>query len=103
MHGFSSEDLGWGCVVSILFLVGKQTLTMAYAEGPGGPVNTIAVTQSLYQVLLDVFVDGQIVGAYGWSGFGVGILGTIVIALGNMIVKKAMGKSYDSSPLRRYL
>lgn len=75
---------------------------MAYAEGPGGPVNTMTVTQSLYQVLLDVFIDGQVVGMYGWIGFAVGIFGTIVIALGNMIVKKAMGENYETSPLRRY-
>lgn len=38
------EEFIYGQLVGILFLVGKQTLIMAYAEGPGGPVNTIIIS-----------------------------------------------------------
>lgn len=65
---------------------------MAYAEGPGGPVNTIVITQSFYQVILDVFVAHQRLGTFGILGFVIGILGTISIALGNMIIKKVITK-----------
>ena len=45
---FSEVEWWYGCLISILFLIGKQTLCIAYAEGPGGPVNTIVITQSFY-------------------------------------------------------
>ena len=67
-------------------------MTIAYAEGPGGPVNTIVITQSFYQVILDVFVAKQPLGLFGLIGFFVGIFGTISIALGNMIIKKVITK-----------
>ena len=54
---FIWKEFLWGCAVSIFFLIGKQTLCVAYAEGPGGPVNAIIITQSLYQVILDFFID----------------------------------------------
>jgi len=44
ISGFDLEDFFYGQVIGILFLVGKLTLTLAYAEGPGGPVGTLAVT-----------------------------------------------------------
>jgi hypothetical protein len=56
-EGFVLSEFVYGQIISILFFVGKQSLTIAYAEGPGGPVNTIVITQSLYQVILDYFVD----------------------------------------------
>ena len=56
--GWNLEEFLYGQLISLLFLVGKQTLTVAYATGPGGPVNSLVITNSLYQMLLDVFVDG---------------------------------------------
>ena len=83
--------------------MGKQTLTVAYATGPGGPVNSLVITNSLYQMLLDVFVDDQIVGKYGIIGFVIGILGTIIISLGNMVLKKFIKKEvYAQTPLKRF-
>ena len=38
------KEFWYGQLVGILYLYGKQSLTMAYAEGPGGPVNTIVIT-----------------------------------------------------------
>lgn len=40
--GFNMEDFLYGELVGILFLVGKMCLVMAYATGPGGPVNTLS-------------------------------------------------------------
>lgn len=83
--------------------MGKQTLTVAYATGPGGPVNSLVITNSLYQMLLDVFVDDQIVGKYGIIGFVIGILGTIIISIGNMVLKKFIKKEeYAQTPLKRF-
>ena len=42
------EEFIYGQIVGLFYLVGKQTPTMAYSEGPGGPVNTIVITQSFY-------------------------------------------------------
>jgi hypothetical protein len=39
-------------------MFGKQLGCMAYGEGPGGPINTILMTQALYQVILDILIDG---------------------------------------------
>ena len=47
-HPFILKEVLYGCLISVLFVIGKQTLTIAYARGPGGPVNTIIITQSLY-------------------------------------------------------
>lgn len=101
---FLWREWWYGCLISILFLVGKQALTLAYAEGPGGPVNTITITQSFYQTILDVYVAHQPLGPWGIAGFMVGILGTIAIALGNAMVRKCMKQDQiDKSPLRRFL
>ena len=40
---FDMQDFIYGQIIGILFLVGKFTLTLAYAEGLGGPVNTLSV------------------------------------------------------------
>jgi len=40
--GFVMEDFLYGQLVGILFLIGKMCLVMAYATGPGGPVNTLS-------------------------------------------------------------
>ena len=42
--GFVFSEFLYGQVISVFYLIGKQTLCMAYAEGPGGPVNTIVIT-----------------------------------------------------------
>ena len=43
-------------------------------------------------------------GKYGISALLIGVFGTVVIALGNMIIKKCMTKeSYEMSPIRRFL
>ena len=43
-YEFSWSDLAYGCVVSIFLVVAKTILVVAYAEGPGGPINTILNT-----------------------------------------------------------
>ena len=101
---FSWIEFGYGQLIGVLFLVGKQALTLAYAKGPGGPVNAIITTQSLYQVLLDVYVAGQQLGAFGIAGFLVGLAATFCLTLGNMAIKKCLTKEqYEGSPLRRFL
>lgn len=99
---FDASDFLWGCLLSLMLLVAKQTLCIAYAIGPGGPVNAISTTQSLVQVILDVFVEHQNIGPWGLSGFAIGIIATLVIALGNMCVKKFIKKEhYVNSPIKR--
>ena len=41
MAGFNMTDFIYGQIVGILFLLGKLWLTLAYADGLGGPVNTL--------------------------------------------------------------
>ena len=44
MHNpFNTMDFVWGCVLSFLYLIAKQSLCIAYAEGPGGPVNALVI------------------------------------------------------------
>ena len=45
---FNLDEFLWGHVVSVLYLIGKQSLAVAYAEGPGGPVGALVATQCLY-------------------------------------------------------
>jgi len=45
-----------GAVSSVLFLVGSQLCQLAYAAGPGGPVNSIICTQTIYQITLSRFI-----------------------------------------------
>ena len=91
-------------LVGFLMLIGKQSICIAYDEGPGGPVNTMLSTQSIYQVLLCLFIDGQLLGTYGISGVVVGIVGTFVTAVGTRIMKKLMTKeNYDSPVKKRYM
>lgn len=89
---FSLEEFLWGCVVSFLFLIGQQSLNLAYAEGPGGPVNALVMTQSLYQIFLDIFLDHQKVGTWGLIGFVIGVFGILLLSIGNMIMKKFIKK-----------
>lgn len=54
--------------------------------------------------MLDYFIDHQSIGTYGLVGFFMGIVGTIIIALGNMFIKKFIKKEdYMNSPLKRFL
>ena len=41
MNGFVMQDLLYGQVTGILYLLGKLWLTLAYSDGLGGPVNTL--------------------------------------------------------------
>jgi len=103
-HDFVYSQFLWGCLVSLLFLVGKQSLCVAFAEGPGGPVNAIVITQSLYQVILDIAIEHQVLGKWGIMGFCLGIVGTLIIAVGNMVIRKCIKKeTYENSPLKRFL
>ena len=68
-------------------------MTLAFASGPGGPINTIVTTQSLYQVILDVFIAKQPIGIYGILAVALGLLGTIFLSVGNKIVRKVMTTS----------
>lgn len=38
------EEFIYGQIVGVMYLIGMQSLTLAYAEGPGGPVSTIIVS-----------------------------------------------------------
>lgn len=77
---------------------------MAYAEGPGGPVNALVATQCLYQIILDYFVEHQAVGPWGIGGFLIGILGSLFLSIGNMVIKKCITKEqYMNSPIKRFL
>lgn len=53
---FDLSDFAYGQLIGVLFLIGKFTLTLAYAEGLGGPVNTLSVVQSIVQTVLDVLI-----------------------------------------------
>ena len=98
-YGFSSADLLWGSVVGVLLMTGKQSITLAYDEGPGGVVNTMLCTMSIYQILLAYFIDHQSIYWYGLWGVIVGILGTILIAVGNVLLRAAMGQDrIDRTP-----
>lgn len=67
-----------------------MTMTLAFATGPGGPIQTIITTQSLYQVILDVFIAKQPIGTFGIVAIAVGLVGTVCLSVGNRIVRKVM-------------
>ena len=105
-YGFHAPDLFWGSVAGILLACGKQSICLAYDEGPGGVVNTVLCTMSIYQILMAYFIDHQNIYMYGLWGVGIGLIGTALIALGNKLVRSVMGKeAIDKSPasLRRFL
>jgi hypothetical protein len=103
-HGFDVKQFVYGTIVGVLYLLGKLFACIAYDEGPGGPVNTIMMTQSLYQFVLTLTIDHQTVGRNGVIGFVLGLVATVIVSLGNMFIKKCIKKErYDKSPLRRFL
>jgi len=51
LYGVADFDLHqflWGQLTSFLLLASKQAMTLAYGQGPGGPVNSIVSTSSIY-------------------------------------------------------
>lgn len=89
-YGYSSSDLLWGSVVGVLLATGKQSITLAYEEGPGGVVSTMLCTMSIYQIILAYFIDNQKIYWYGLWGVAVGLIGTALIAVGNKIVRAVL-------------
>jgi drug/metabolite transporter (DMT)-like permease len=85
------EDFLYGQLIGVLYLIGKLTLTLAYAFGPGGPVNTLSTSQSIVQTLMDSLIMGQSLGAWGISGLCLGVFGTFVISMGNSIWRYIFG------------
>lgn len=71
---------------------------MAYAEGPGGPVNTLAISQSVVQTILDLFI-GQKLGKWGLVGLIMSIVGIFILSMGNMIIRKCCMKRKDNEPI----
>ena len=57
IYGLDSSDLFWGSVAGLLHACGKQSICIAYDEGPGGVVNTVLCTMSIYQILMAYFID----------------------------------------------
>lgn len=105
-YGYKNTDLFWGSIVGVLLATGKQSICLAYDEGPGGVVNTMLCTMSIYQILLAYFIDHQKIYKYGLWGVIVGLIGTILIALGNKILRAIMSQeTIDKSPasLRRFI
>ena len=47
-HEFRLDQFIWGAITGVLYMIGKQLGCIAYSEGPGGPINTLLMTQSLY-------------------------------------------------------
>ena len=85
---FVLSEFLWGCFISIMYMITKQNQVIAYSEGPGGPVNAMIVTQSLYQLILDVTIEHQSIGPWGLSGVIVGFLAALIIAVGNFVINK---------------
>ena len=95
--GFVMEDFLYGQVVGIMYVIGKLSLTLAYAHGPGGPVNTLSTVQSIVQTVMDSLIVGQSLGPWGVSGLVLGVFGTFVISMGNSIWRKIFGNSSKQS------
>ena len=53
----TTVDFLWGSLVGLIQILAQLSLTLAYAHGPGGPVNALASTQSLFQLALDIMVN----------------------------------------------
>ena len=67
-------------------------------------MNALTITGSLYQVILNFFIDKKALHLWGILGFVVGIIGTILMAIGNQVVRKVIGEeAYKNSPIRRFL
>ena len=56
IDGFNLQDLIYGQIVGILFLLGKLWITISYSDGLAGPVNTLMSCQSPVAVVLDRLV-----------------------------------------------
>lgn len=103
-NDFVLTDFLWGSLTGLMYMAAKQSACIAYGQGPGGPINTLLMTQSIYQVVLNIVIDGQTLGKNGIIGFVLGLVATAVTSLGNMVIKKFIKKEdYSKSPLRRFL
>ena len=79
-------------------------MTLAFATGPGGPIQAILSTQSIYQVIMDVFIAKQPIGVFGIIAVVIGLIGTISLSVGNKLVRKVMTEDQIlRSPLQRFL
>ena len=90
-EGFSEVDFAYGQVVSLCFVLGKLWITIAYADGLAGPVNTLMSCQSPVAVVLDRLV-GQQLHIYGITGLILSVVGTFILSVGNSIVRRCFEK-----------
>jgi len=57
--GFEKTEFWEGQVASVFYLIGNHLCSLAFASGPGGPVNAILATQAIYQILINAYAFGQ--------------------------------------------
>ena len=70
---------------------------MAFTFGPGGPVNAILATQSIYQILINALIFEKRLSPAQSVGVGIGLLATLAITLGDTILQNAFPEWYKST------
>jgi len=66
---------------------GKLALGIAFAEGQGGPANSLVSSQVIYQVALNWIFRGYLLTVMQIVGIFFGILSTLIISMGDMMVE----------------
>ena len=89
----SGNDFDWlelvtGSATGVLFTLGAVLHMFAYDSGPGGPISALSSSQIIYQTLLTALFFGQSLSLFQFIGISLGISATLVIAIGEDIVKK---------------
>jgi len=86
-------DFLFGSIVGILFAIGQVSSVFAYETGAGGPINALICTQVLYQTTINAIWFGQGLGSFEIAGIACGIMATLIICLGDEVIKKCKGPS----------
>lgn len=84
---FSASEFFQGSIVAVFFILGDIFRSMSFRYGPGGPINALVGTQTIYQTVLNAIFFDQPLTAFQYYGISAGIVATIIISSGDELLE----------------
>ena len=94
---FNGRELAEGSIVAVFFILGDVFRSMAFRDGPGGPINALVGTQVIYQTVVNALFFNQPLGANQYYGITAGVLATVIISTGDELLDMCRGKKSEKS------
>ena len=83
--------------MAVFFILGDVFRSMAFRDGPGGPINALVGTQVIYQTVVNALFFNQPLGANQYYGITAGVLATVIISTGDELLDMCKGNRSEKS------